>query len=55
MGTTIIDKRYPIDLDDTEWMLIEPSVRQKPGRGHKRTIPTRKVVNALSYLDRTGC
>ncbi len=53
MGTP--KKRYMTDLDDTEWMLIESFVRQKPGRGRKRTIATREVVNALFYLDYTGC
>jgi len=53
MDTT--KKRYMTDLDDTSWMLIEPFVRQKPGRGRKRTVPTREVVNALFYLDYTGC
>jgi len=48
-------KRYMTDLDDTEWMLIESLVRQKPGRGRKRTVDTREVVNALFYLDYTGC
>ena len=55
MKTDSAKKRYATDLDDTEWMLIEPLVRQKPGKGAKRQVSTREVVNALFYLERTGC
>src|SRR5215213_1593556 len=55
MDMVTTKKRYMTDLDDTEWMLIEPFVQQKPGRGRKRTVDTREVVNALFYLDYTGC
>jgi transposase len=48
-------KRYPTDIDDAEWMLIEPLVQQKPGKGRKRRVNIREVVNALFYLNRTGC
>jgi len=49
------EKRYTIDVDDTAWLLIEPLVQQKPGQGRKRTVNIREVVNALFYLDHTGC
>ena len=49
------EKRYTTDVDDTAWMLIEPLVQQKPGQGRKRTVNIREVVNALFYLDHTGC
>lgn len=55
MNTDIAEKRYASDLDDSEWMLIEPLVRQKPGKGAKRRISTREVVNAIFYLEHTGC
>ena len=48
-------KRYTTDVNDTEWLLIEPLVRQKPGKGRKRTVNIREVVNAIFYLDYTGC
>jgi putative transposase len=48
-------KRYSTDVDDTEWMIIEPFLRQKPGKGRKRTVNIREVANAIFYLDRTGC
>lgn len=48
-------KRYDSDLSDQEWELIEPDLAQKPGRGRKRTVNIREVVNAIFYLVRTGC
>lgn len=48
-------KRYDSDLSDQEWELIEPDLAQKPGRGRKRTVNIREVVNAIFYLLRTGC
>lgn len=48
-------KRYQTDLDQTEWLIIEPFLRQKPGKGRKRTVNIREVANAIFYLDRTGC
>ena len=47
-------KRYKTDLDDVEWMLIEPCLAQR-GPGPRRTVNMREVVNALLYLDYTGC
>jgi transposase len=47
--------RYPSDLSDQEWALLEPLLPlAKPG-GHPRTTDLREVLNALFYLDRTGC
>ncbi len=55
MTTRIRKKRYTTDVNDTEWLLIEPLVRQKPGKGRNRTVNIREVVNAIFYLDYTGC
>ncbi len=48
-------KRYDSDLTDQEWALIEPELAQKPGRGRRRTVNIREVVNAIFYRVRTGC
>lgn len=46
---------YPSDLTDEQWRLIEPSIPPpKPG-GRPRTVDLREVVNAVFYLNRTGC
>ena len=47
--------RYPSDLTDEEWALIEPHIPPaKPG-GDKRTVNLREVVNGLMYILSTGC
>jgi transposase len=47
--------RYPSDLTDDEWKLVEPLI--PPGRrgGDKRTVILREVVNGLMYILSTGC
>ncbi|STX03534.1 Transposase and inactivated derivatives [Kocuria rosea] len=46
--------RYPSDLTDEQWALIEPMVPVKPG-GRPAKYPRRRIVEAILYLDRTGC
>jgi transposase len=47
--------RYPSDLTDEEWALIEPNLPPaKPG-GNKRRVNLREVTNGLMYLLSTGC
>ena len=47
--------RYPSDLTDAEWKLVEPLI--PPGRrgGDKRAVIMREVVNGLMYILSTGC
>ncbi len=46
--------RYPSDLTDAQWALIEPMVPVKPG-GRPAKHPRRRIVEAILYLNRTGC
>ncbi len=47
--------RYPTDLTDAQWKLIEPYVpRPKPG-GRPAQYTRREVVNAILYQARNGC
>src|SRR3954447_3131274 len=52
---------YPSDLTDAQWALIEPlvpvrSTRGKGTRGGRPPkFPRRRIVDAILYLDRTGC
>lgn len=47
-------KRYPTDLTDEQWSLIEPLLpQQKTGRPRKYS--QREMFNAIAYLMRTGC
>ncbi len=48
-------KRYPSDLTDTQWSLIEPLLPPPAASGRAETHPRREVVNAVLYLDRAGC
>jgi len=47
-------RRYPSDLTDAQWALIEPMVPVKPG-GRPAIHPRRRIVEAILYLNRTGC
>lgn len=49
------DRRYSTDVTDEEWALVEPDVRSKPGPGRPRTVDIRQVINAIRYINRTGC
>ena len=47
--------RYPSDLTDEEWKLVEPLIPPgKPGGG-KRRVVMREVVNGLTQILSTGC
>ncbi len=47
--------RYPSDLTDEEWSLIEPEIPPAKRGGGKRTVNLREVVNGLMYVLSTGC
>ena len=47
--------RYPTDLTDAEWALIEPLIPSAKRGGNKRTVAMREVVNGLMYVLSTGC
>ena len=47
--------RYPSDLSDAEWAVIEPLI--PPGRrgGRRRSVDVRAVLNGVLYVLETGC
>ena len=45
---------YPSDLTDAQWQLLEPLLELSPGEP-ARTYNIRDIVDAIFYLDRTGC
>jgi transposase len=47
--------RYPSDLSDDEWGLVEPLIPPGKTGGGKRTVVMREVVNGLMYILSTGC
>ena len=54
-ATSDSTERYASDLNDEEFGLIVPHVRQQDGSGKKRTVDIREVRNAIFYRIRTGC
>ena len=47
--------RYPSDLTEAEWKLVEPLIRPGKRGGGKRTVVMREVVNGLMYILSSGC
>ena len=48
-------KVYPSDLSDEEWGIIRPLLPAPKGFGHPREVELRKVLNAIFYVQRSGC
>ena len=48
-------KRYPSDLTDAQWALIEPLVPEPGSGGRPAVHPRRRIVDAILYVNRTGC
>jgi putative transposase len=46
--------RYPSDLADTQWALLEPLLNLDPDEP-ARTYNVRDIMDAIFYLNRTGC
>jgi hypothetical protein len=46
--------RYPSDLTDEEWSLIEPLIPPAKRGGRKREVVVREVVNGVMYVLSTG-
>ena len=47
--------RYPSDLTDAEWALIEPMIPPAKRGGRRREVNVREVLNAIFYVLSTGC
>lgn len=46
---------YPSDLSDAEWALLEPLLARHRSRGRSPKWPTRRILDAVFYLLRSGC
>ena len=49
------EKRYPSDLEDGEWALIEAYIPQAQPGGRPNEYARREIVNGMLYVLRTGC
>ncbi len=47
--------RYPSDVTDEEWQLVEPLIPPAKRGGRKRTVDIREVLNAVMYILSSGC
>jgi putative transposase len=47
-------KPYPSDLTDAQWAIIEPLIPVNT-TGRPRTVDMREVLNAIFYINRSGC
>src|ERR1700687_884851 len=47
--------RYPSDLSDAEWRLVEPLIPPAKRGGRKRSVDVREVLNGIFYVLSTGC
>lgn len=46
---------YPSDLSDAEWEIIREHFPEQGKMGRPRKYTSRQILNALFYIDRTGC
>ena len=47
--------RYPSDLTDAEWALVEPLIPPARHGGRKRSVNVCEVLNGIFYVLWTGC
>jgi putative transposase len=46
--------RYPSDLTDEQWKILEPLIPPAKRGGRPRTVEVREVLNAILYVVRGG-
>lgn len=46
---------YDTDINDQDWLILEPIVSRDTNMGRPRTLDLREIVNALFYWQHTGC
>ena len=51
------EKRYPSDLTDEEWMVVEECLdgEEEIGAGRPLEVDLRRVWDAILYINKTGC
>src|SRR5690348_9086011 len=48
-------RRYPSDLTDAQWSILEPHVPKPSTQGRPPKLERREIVNAILYVLRSGC
>lgn len=49
------ERHYPSDLSDEQWQLIEPLLPKPSKVGAPRKISRRRLIDAVLYVNRSGC
>ncbi|WP_339910137.1 transposase [Symmachiella dynata] len=47
--------KYDTDLIDEQWQLIQQHLPAARKRGRPRTVCRQENINAIPYINRTGC
>ena len=47
--------RYPSDVTNAEWALVEPLIRPARRGGRRREVDVREVLNGILYILSTAC
>lgn len=47
--------RYPSNLTDREWTVLEPLLPPSKEGGRPHEYSNREIINAIFYVDRAGC
>ncbi len=47
--------RYPSDLTDDEWSLVERMIPPAKRGGRRREVDVREILNGIMYVLSTGC
>ncbi len=58
MSDSTMREAYSTDLTDEQWAIIAPIISHTPNehrRGRRREVSLREVINAILYINRTGC
>jgi putative transposase len=53
-GAVTVDRKYPSDLTDAQWQVLR-RLLPKPAKRGRKAICRRWVLNAVLYVNRTGC
>lgn len=55
MSDVVVRKAYSTDLTDEQWAILEPLIPPAKSGGRDREVNLREILNALMYINRTGC
>jgi putative transposase len=55
MAEAVVRPAYSTDLTDEQWTILAPLIPPAKHGGREREVDLREIVNALLYLNRTGC